>query len=223
MKHLLRLFVAVAALMLFVPAASADWEDDFDSYALGSGLHGQGNWEGWNNDPAFDAYVTDVESYSSPHSVAILPTSDIVQPFSETSGEWVMISWHYMPSSSTGEQYFILCNTYPTAYSEDWSLQLLFDNDAGNMTVTEGSAVVAIVYDQWVEVKVEINLNTDVQNVWYNGVFLEAINWSSGGQIAIGCLDLFSNGGSTVYWDDCSLMSTGALEQTTWGQIKSTF
>jgi hypothetical protein len=221
MKNLLHLFVAVATMMLFVPAVSADWEDNFDSYANNSGLHDQGNWEGWNNDPAFDAYVTDVYSSSSPHSVAISPTSDIVQPFSEYSGEWVMTSWHYIPAGSTGDQFWILCNTYPTAYPLDWSLQLMFENSTGNMTVIEGTSVVSIVYDQWVEVKAEINLGTDTQHIYYNGVFLESINWSSGGAIAIGCLDLFSDGGSTIYWDDCSLASAGALEQTTWGQIKT--
>ena len=223
MKYLLHLIVAVAAMMLFVPAAGADWSDNFDSYANGSGLHGQGNWEGWENDPAFDAFVTDIYSYSSPHSVAISTTSDIVQPFSENSGEWEMVSWHYIPSTSTGQQYWILCNTYPTAYNEDWSLQMLFDSDVGTVSADEGTAVTALIFDQWIEVKVEINLDTDTQEVYYNGVFLESLNWSSGGAIAIGCLDLFSPGGTTIYWDDCSLTSVGALEQSTWGQIKSVF
>ena len=220
MKNLLHLFVAVATIMLFVPAVSA-WDDNFDSYVLGSGLHGQGNWEGWDNDPAFDAFVSDVQFSSSPHSVAIDPTSDIVQPFSEYTGEWIMTSWHYIPTGSTGDQYWILCNTYPTVYNEDWSLQLKFESASGNMIIMEGSMVVPIVYDQWIEVKVEINLGTDTQNIYYNGVFLESINWSSGGAIAIGCLDLFSDGGSTIYWDDCSPEPAGALEQTTWGQIKT--
>ncbi len=221
MKNLLHLFVAVFTMMLFVPAVSADWEDNFDSYANGSGLHGQGNWEGWNNDPAFDAYVTDIYSYSSPHSVAISTTSDIVQPFSETSGEWIMTSWHYVPSSSTGQQYWILCNTYPTSYNEDWSLQMNLDSDAGTVSADEGSAVATLIFDQWIELKVEINLNDDTQDVYYNGIFLESLNWSSGGQIAIGCLDLFSPGGTTIYWDDCSLVEAVSLDQTTWGQIKT--
>lgn len=222
MKNLLHLFVAVVTMVLFVPLASADWQDDFDSYANGSGLHGQGGWECWDNDIAFDAYVTDAQSQSSPHSVSIIPTSDIVQIFSENSGEWIMTASHYIPSSSTGQQYFIMCNTYPALYSEDWSLQLHFDSDADNMTIEwEGTVVTPIIFDQWVEVKIEIDLNTDTQSIYYNGNFVESVNWSSGGAVAIACLDLFSDGGSTIYWDDCSLVSAGALEQTTWGQIKT--
>ena len=29
-----------------------DWSDNFDSYATGSQLHGQGGWKGWDNNPA---------------------------------------------------------------------------------------------------------------------------------------------------------------------------
>ena len=100
---------------------------------------------------------------------------------------------------------------------------MLFDSNVGTVSADEGSAVTTLIFDQWVEVKVEINLDTDTQDVYYNGVFLESLNWSSGGAIAIGCLDLFSPGGTTIYWDDCSLTSVGALEQSTWGQIKTVF
>ena len=51
--------------------ADGDWFDDFDSYALGSGMHGQGGWEGWFGDPGADAFVTDAQALSGPHSLDI--------------------------------------------------------------------------------------------------------------------------------------------------------
>ncbi|MBK9233821.1 MAG: hypothetical protein IPO15_24020 [Anaerolineae bacterium] len=33
-----------------------DWSDNFDSYATGSQMHGQGGWKGWANDPAAGAH-----------------------------------------------------------------------------------------------------------------------------------------------------------------------
>jgi len=38
------------------------WSEDFDSYSLGSSMHGQGGWKGWLNNPALTAYVTNVRS-----------------------------------------------------------------------------------------------------------------------------------------------------------------
>ncbi len=124
-KHLV--FAALALALCLGSTAQADWADDFDSYVLGSGLHGQGGWEGWDGNPAGDAYVTDMYSLSGPHSVDITPTSDIVQAFAETSGEWVMTGWCYVPTGSYGQQYFILLNTYVVPGTFGWSLQILLD------------------------------------------------------------------------------------------------
>ena len=55
------LLLGAIAVFAYLPAtAQADWSDDFESYEVGSGLHGQGGWMGWNDDPAFDAYVSDL-------------------------------------------------------------------------------------------------------------------------------------------------------------------
>jgi hypothetical protein len=203
----------------------ADWSDNFDSYALGSGLHGQGGWEGWGGDPTFDAYVTDVQSLSSPHSVDVTPTSDIVQPFTETSGQWVMTGYHYFPTGSVGLQHFILLNTYDNG-NYSWSLQLEFDSDTGILSTYEGTQTTAIIYDRWVEVRVEIDLDADWQNIYYDGVLLDAFSWAgAGGVTEIAALDLFSYGGSSVYWDDISLIQEEptTVEYSSWGAIKSLY
>ncbi|MCK4303645.1 MAG: hypothetical protein KAY24_05345 [Candidatus Eisenbacteria sp.] len=224
MNHLHCLFAVFVALLLLVPAAGADWADDFDSYVLGSGLHGQGGWEGWEGDPTWDAYVTDVFSQSAPHSVDITPTSDIVQQFSETSGQWAMTASNYIPSGSTGDQYFILLNTYGAGI-HNWSLDMLFDSSAGMVSTVEGPGTTPIINDQWVEVRVEINLDADTQDIYYNGILLDSLPWAGeGGVTEIAALDLYSNGGSSIYWDDCSLSAAPTpVESTTWGQIKASF
>lgn len=222
MKKLLLLSLAFA-FVVFPTSGKADWSDDFDSYALGSGLHGQGGWEGWDGDPTWDAYVTDLYSQSAPHSVDITPTSDIVQLFTETSGQWVMTAYHYIPSGSTGEQYFILLNTYPGVFN--WSLQVLFDSSSGMVSTYEGSGVATIINDQWVEVRVEIDLDADMQDIYYNGTLLDSLPWAgTGGVPEIAALDLYSNGGSSIYWDDISLVGPPTpVEHTSWGAIKGLF
>jgi hypothetical protein len=75
------------------------WEDDFDSYADGSSMHGQGGWKGWDNDPAWTAYVTSAQARSSPHSVSIAGDSDLVHEYSGyTSGDYIYTAYVYIPS-----------------------------------------------------------------------------------------------------------------------------
>ncbi len=223
MRRFNSILVTISALLLIVPAVNADWSDNFDSYINGSSLHGQGGWLGWEGDSTFTAYVTDAQALSAPHSVEIIPTSDIVHTFNESAGEWVMTASCYIPSASTGDQYFIMLNTY-WPDPNNWSVQILFDSDAGTVTETFSGTSTAMITDQWVELRLEIDLGTSLYDVYYNGVYLITWVWNDGsGQDVISALDLFSDGGSTIYWDDCSLVSVGALEQSTWGSIKTIF
>ena len=84
----------IAVMFLLASVAVADWSDNFDSYAAGSGLNGQGNWFCWGNNPDFDAYVSTTQAKSAPNSVDITPTSDMVQQFDIMSGEWIISGWN---------------------------------------------------------------------------------------------------------------------------------
>lgn len=215
------LLSACAALLVLAPAASADWSENFDSYALGSGIIGQGGWDGWQGDPSLDAYVTDAQAYSAPHAIAIIETSDVVQTFSDSTGEYEMTAWCWVPSGSIGQQYFIMLNQY-WPDTNNWSVQLEFDSDAGNVVDYYSSSSTPIINDQWVEVRVEIYLDLNSYDIYYNDNFLASNNWQSGGSNRIAALDLFSDGGSPIYWDDLELVQTEiALEHTTWGAIKT--
>ena len=75
------------------------WADDFESYAVGSSMHGQGGWKGWDNNPTWTAYVSDDESHSSTKSVDIKADADLVHEFEGlTSGVYIFIAWIYIPS-----------------------------------------------------------------------------------------------------------------------------
>ena len=76
------------------------WSENFDSYEDRSSMHGQGGWKGWDNDSDFTAYVSCVENRSSPHSVDIKASSDLVHEyFGNYSGEFVYIAWIYFPEN----------------------------------------------------------------------------------------------------------------------------
>ncbi|MCP4646258.1 MAG: hypothetical protein GY852_00795 [bacterium] len=214
-------YLVISMILLLTSLAAGDWVENFDSYTAGEGLAGQGGWFPWENNIAYDAYVTTAQARSAANSLEIEPTSDIVQEFGIMSGQPTITAYNYIPSGSTGDQFFILLTVYMGPDS-DWALQIKFNSTDGQVIVTEGSAIVPIVYDQWVEVKVEIDLGADSQSIYYNGSLLETIAWSpSSGIYQFGALDLFSDGGSSIYWDDITVTGNLALSPSTWAAIKT--
>lgn len=207
--------------LLLVSVAAADWSDNFDSYDSGSGIYGQGGWITWDLNPAADAYVTAAMSQSAPNALEVIPTSDVVQEFNITEGDWVLTAWNYIPAAAVGDQFLILL-TYYEAASSDWALQLKFNNTTGQLKAQEGTVLVDIIRDQWVEVKVEVFLAANQMNIYYNGAFVETLPWSpTSGIYEFDAIDVFSDGGDTIYWDDFVLEPAMSLTPTTWASIKA--
>jgi hypothetical protein len=194
-----------------------DWSENFDSYANDSQMHGQGGWKGWFNDPNAGAFVRDDQAHSAPHSVEIAGASDLVHEYSGyTTGTWTYTAWQYIPSSVSGITYFILLNSYDDAgLNLNWSLELQFDTGLDTV-LNDGpdGGSLPIIYDQWVEIRDEIDLDNDTQTVFYGGVELFTGSWAngmSGGGVAnIAAVDLFANLATPVYYDDVSLMGPPA-------------
>ena len=78
------------------------WSDNFDSYTLGQYLDGgpdDGGWEAFYDNPNNGAYVVNDQFYSSPHSVEIYLSADIVHGFSGIgSGTWTYTEMVYVPT-----------------------------------------------------------------------------------------------------------------------------
>lgn len=215
--------ILILTSLLLTAAAFGDWSENFDSYAAGSGIAGQGGWFCWEENPAYDAFVATTQARSAPHSIEIEPTSDVVQQVSKTSGDWEISAWCYIPSGSQGQQFFILLTKYDGGDS-DWALQIRFNSTTGQLKAVEGTQFVDIIFNQWVEVKVEIYLAANLQHIYYNGNFIETIPWSpSSGIYEFDALNLFSNGGSSIYWDDIVLTEAQSLDASSWAGIKASF
>ncbi|MCA9960148.1 MAG: S8 family serine peptidase, partial [Anaerolineales bacterium] len=175
---------------IFAPEL-VDWSDNFDSYATGSQIAGQGGWEGWGGDPGAGAIVTDTVSLSSPNSVDIAGPSDLVHQYSATTGWWTYTANVYVPSDFSGNSYFILLNTYGS--DNNWSVQANFDSASG-LLVNDGASGGTTPYltDQWVEIRVEIDLLNDTQEFYYNNALLYSGTWSGevsgGGALSIAAI-----------------------------------
>jgi hypothetical protein len=190
-----------------------DWFEDWDSYPTGQNMHGVGGWKGWGNDPAATAFTTDAQARSAPNSIDILGATDLVHEYAIDSGPWRYTAWQYIPGGFTGESYFILLNQYDDAGANlNWSTQVNFGNGMVTPEGLCGGTSVPLVLDEWVEIRVEIDLDADTQEFYYDDQLVWECSWSEGvsggGITSIGAVDLFANGASSVYYDDLSLINT---------------
>ena len=229
MNHRSRFILILGVLVALAPlAAQADWYDGFESYPAGGGLHGLGGWMGWNDDPAFDAVVNDLYAFAGTQSLAVAGNADIVQSFSGyTNGIWNLVTWMLIPGNFIGETYFIALNTYQPNGAQNWSVQVRF---SGGLIQTDsaGGETMPYVTDQWAEVRLVIDLQSNLQTFYYNGAVLYQASWtegvSGGGALDIGAIDLFANGASEVFYDEMSLSpATVAVESKSLSQVKSLF
>lgn len=205
---------SVFTLAIAVIAASAvaqPWSDNFDSYATGSQMHGQGGWKGWDNSAGAGALTSSAQASSAPNSVDIFGGSDLVHTFSgATSGQWVFAGRTFTPTAFTGLSYFIMLNIYNDGGPYNWSLQVVFDGPAGTVRDADVPAnTTSMVRGQWVDFRNEIDLDANTQSFFYNNQLLLTKSWtegvSGGGASDIGAIDLFANGASSIYYDDLSL------------------
>jgi subtilisin-like proprotein convertase family protein len=209
---------------------SGPWSENFDSYPIGTDLHGVGDWKGWGNEPTATAFTTDTQSLSAPASVDIVTDADLVHEYTVDSGSWTYTAWQFVPDDFTGDSFFILLNQYDDAgATNNWSTQVHFNAASGQVVADGVGALFAplpLVTDQWVELRVEIDLTNDWQRFYYDDQLLFEGSWSDGvsggGILAIGAVDLYANGASSVYYDDLSLLEgipCDAPEDILWASV----
>jgi hypothetical protein len=196
-----------------------DFLENFDSYAVGSNVHGQGGWKGWLNDPNAGAFVDDAFSVSPSNSINIEGPSDLVHEFSGyTSGFFTITAKMYIPGDFSGETYFIFQNVYSDAdpNSISWSTQVIFQSSDGTVANAPDAAnpgSMPYVTDEWADIQMDVDLDADTQTFYYNGVVLYTGSWTGQfpsqvvpGILNIGSIDLYANGSTPVYYDDISIV-----------------
>jgi hypothetical protein len=173
--------------------------ENFDSYAPGSGVSGQGGWQLW--DPfSPDAFVDSSRSVSAPNSLRLDGGSDVVKLMNVTSGKWRLTAQTFFPSNAPTTGYLIALNTFPYTGLNSWSIEMSFDHITG--MVSDYASPISgtpAVRDAWIPVRVEIDLDADLFNIWYNNIQIVtdrpwSTNISTGGAVRIQCWDLYASG-----------------------------
>jgi len=169
--------------------------DDFESYAAGSLIGGQGGWDTWwttgpNTEVVSPAvctalYATCPAGRSGSNSMMFKNnSSDIVQYWNGQweSGVYELTAYIYVPTSTLGtpgQAFVIALNTYthqPGGGSEDWSIVTHFEQSFG-LVVSDAAGVglnasLPLLYDEWVEYKARIDLDNNTLEEWYDGQVL---------------------------------------------------
>jgi hypothetical protein len=221
MKHIV---LAVACAALLTAPALGDWSEDFQSYSIGS-VNGVGGWRGWDAGSTGSAVAADPAAGAPAGNkvIRMAVNDDAVQLHSGyTSGAWVYKAKQYIPSANHGTNndgsqrntYFILMNTYaPAAQTpRGWACQLHMDLTHDVVRDSEAAdGFVPVIYDQWVEIRVEIDLDANFKTTYYNGTRVGCSPWfrladTTNQHREIAALDLWAdNGGDGVCYDDLSI------------------
>lgn len=197
-----------------------NWVEHFDTYAVGTALHGVGGWQGWNGDPSYDASTSSTRALSAPASVEIGGSSLLVHPHSGiTAGKWTFTAWQYIASSNLDLQHLVILNTYPPAFLGDWSVVICFDAPSGLVRddpggLCNGTTNLPIGFDRWVQIRVEIDLDADHQAFYYDGQLLYQGSWNNHvdccgiarfAAVALSALHGATPSAASLHYDDLSL------------------
>ena len=225
---------SVVAFVLVCVSSSASaavlYFEDFESFDAGTVLHEIAGWEGWYGDAGAAASVSDKYAFSGTKSVEANSSADAARVFDITEGKWVLTVMQYIPSGTSGVSRFHMQNTYRSGTigrSVQWSFSLS-DGVIGDDYDTGASA--SIIYDEWIELKLLIDLDNDLLEQYYNGELFSSRAWVYSGTSQIHTIDLYGNGASSVYYDDIKIAgpliaynpqpADGAVHAATWASIK---
>ena len=148
----------------------------------------------------------DAVAYSAPHSLEIVGNRDDLVPNwpPQTSGQWTLKVMQYCPSNvpAAGQMYFGVLSAYDSAgQSSTWIGSLMANFETGKAYCNEAPGVqVDLVYDDWAQLRVEIDLYSQVAHFYYNDVYLATRPATS-----IAGVDIWPDANiTTVYFDDFS-------------------
>ena len=221
-KQLLSLFAFGA--ILSASAQTILFEDNFDSYAVGSGVVAQNtNWAYWSAGTPSDANVSSDFANSGANSANINGTAtDLVLPIGPfTTGKYDIKFKMFLPAGAGG--YFNALHTWSgssTAYQ--WACDVFFDG-TGVATWTTGGTpggAVTVGTDVWFDVQVTADMDNDLGRLYFNGVVANEWQWSlnnangAAGSNTLAAFDFYgtktANTAGNYYIDDVQVIeSTG--------------
>ncbi|MBJ05247.1 MAG: hypothetical protein CMP65_05050 [Flavobacteriales bacterium] len=175
------------------------WFEDFESYSNNSSIDNQSNeWFGWDGLNS-NVNVISTGFNNSNQSILVEQDDDLLHSFGEiSSGIGEIIFWMYIPSSGGAGAYYNILHDYNENDSQNsiWAHQITFaSSESGDQSVIDAGGYEAVffdaIYDTWVEVRQEIDIDSDNTSLYYNGELLYTWQFSldAGGEQQLNILD----------------------------------
>jgi len=197
------------------------FQDNFDSYAYGSGpvANDPVNWSNWATAPS-DGFIDTTYAYSGSNSCRIQGQAvDLVLPIGPfTGGRYALDFQMLIPSGSSGAYFNALHDWSATQTAYEWGLDVFFDG-AGTVTYTAGGTNenpgYSVPVGDWFSVKMVFYLDVDSVALIMQGDTLFKKQWSlnnangTPGMNQIAGVDFFgtnaAQGNGLYYIDDVLL------------------
>ena len=182
---------------------SFPFSESFDTYADGSGLAASNptEWTTWANSPGAEAFLSSAQSLSPSQSLRFTGSGDVLHTFTGlTSGQVTITAMTTLATGSTGALQVAALSSYASNGAYELGSILTLSADSGQ--VNEGASTTPTVFDRWVEVRYEINLDTNTYRTFYDGVPLTVDGVWSTGTLALAAFDIYQSGLSEGFVDD---------------------
>ena len=210
----LGLAVALGLAGLCNTALAQDWSEDFESYSNGQVLDHVGGWYGWDNVSGVCGNCSNAQAHGGTKSIFTEATDDAIHNFAYNTGTGTIRAWVYTDSALfANDHHFIVNNEYNDGGPYEWIVQLSFDKTGGYgggaNTVADALRTETnfppIAFDQWVEIRIEVNIAADTITTYYNNVEVSTgVLFVRGGLHEIQNIDLYTEGAG-AYYDDLSV------------------
>jgi len=200
-----RIFLSMIALLAVCTYSSAQYFfDDFDSYTADSFLGKQStNWTTWSgiNGGSDDVIVVNDSSFSGSNSLYFESANgagphDVILDFGgvHSSGTFKFSAMYYIPSGK-GSYFNFQAGSTPGA---QWAMEFYFYSGGIWSISGGGSKSGTFPHDQWFQLSIEANFDTDVWEVFVDG----SSQGTFSNTLSISFLDLYEASAGSEWWMD---------------------
>lgn len=179
------IFTIIFLLLFIISMNSQDtiYKSSFDNFTTGTGIAKQAGdpWTTWSNAPggAEDAKISETQAKSGTKSVYVVNNNDLVFHFKDKTTGRFAIEWQmFVETGKLG--YFNLLGNF-NGSSSVWNFQayvkagkLIVDADGGS------SATVDYKHNQWVKMKLIVDVSDDFATLYADSVEVVSYVWSKG-------------------------------------------